>query len=224
MPCPARMRRPIVIAMCCAIPIAFACSSGGGSASPTTPAGATITSLPTPINTPSTDPAEALRLFVQRRTNQGFAGNCDKAEHPDDVGKQCARLRGTRNGLLAYEVGPTFAEYIMLIILQPTADGWTIAHLENRDPNLPPVPGIPWPIEVGAHLVVAGTAPGCLNIRASPGRTYQQTDCFDDGVEVTIVAGPSDADGLEWWQLQGSGWADGEYLRYPDEGPTPTPN
>jgi hypothetical protein len=72
-------------------------------------------------------------------------------------------------------------------------------------------------------VVVAGTAPDCLKIRASPGLAGEEVGCLDDGTEVTVVAGPSDADGLEWWQLEGHGWASSQYLRYPDEGPTPTP-
>jgi hypothetical protein len=217
------MRRPIIITLCCAIAtLAIACSSGGGVATPTTPAGITTTPVATPINTPATDPEEALRRYVQRVTNQSFVADCDKAERPGDVGKQCARLRGERNGLLAYEVGPTFAEYIMLIILQPTVDGWTIAHFEHRDPRLPPAPGIPWPLEIGAHVVVAGTAPDCLKVRATPGLNGNQTECLDDGTAVEVVAGPADADDLEWWQIKDHGWASSQYLRYPDEGPTPT--
>ena len=94
-------------------------------------------------NAPSTSPEQALALYVERRLSQGFVANCDDAERPQDTGKQCARLRGERDGMRAYELGPTFGEYTRLIILQPANDTWTIAVLENRDPNGPPVPGVP---------------------------------------------------------------------------------
>ncbi|MDZ4278140.1 MAG: hypothetical protein U1B78_03265, partial [Dehalococcoidia bacterium] len=93
-----------------------------------------------------TPPEEALRLFVQRRLNQGFVPNCDDAKRPDDIGKQCARLRAERDGLLAFELGPTFAEYTRLLILQPVDGTWTIVHSETRDLSQPPPEGIPWPL------------------------------------------------------------------------------
>jgi hypothetical protein len=51
----------------------------------------------------------------------------------------------------------------------------------------------------------------------------QQVDCIDDGETVTINAGPVELDDLEWWQLEGHGWAAGAWLRYPDEAEDVTP-
>jgi len=206
-----------VSALSIAALLAFACRDGAGPAPDGTETG------PTP--TASTPPDEALRLYVQRRTQQSFVADCDDARRPDDVGKQCARLRGERNGLLAYELGPTFGEYTTLIILERAGGSWTIAHLENRNPNLPPVPGIPWPLEVGVTAVVAGTG-DCLRVREQPGVASPQVDCIDDGETVTINAGPVEMDDLEWWQLEGHGWAAGAWLRYPEDAApdaTPTP-
>jgi len=197
--------------------LATACGDGGGGA--TAPDG--TQAGPTP--TASTPPEEALRLFVQRRLGQGFVTDCDEAQRPGDVGKQCARLRGERNGLLAYELGPTFSEFTRLIILERAAGSWTIAHLENRDPDLPDVPGIPWPLQIGATVIVAGTG-DCLRVRSQPGVNSPQVECIDDGQTVTINAGPVEQDDLEWWQLEGYGWAAGAWLRYPDEAePEATP-
>jgi hypothetical protein len=211
------MHRYPAFALLCAALVLAACgtanapSDGGDGASPTS-------------GTPSVAPEEALRLFVQRRLNQGFVADCDNAQRPDDVGKQCARLRGERNGLLAYELGPTFSEYTRLIILQRVGDSWTIAHQENRDPDQPPVPGIPWPIELRANLVVAGTAPDCLRVRERPGLRAPELTCIDDGIAVTVESGPVEIDGYEWWQLEGyDGWVAGNWLRYPDEAATPAP-
>jgi hypothetical protein len=189
--------------------LSLRCGDGGGSSAPD---GTNVG----PTATASTPPEEALRLYVQRRLGQGFVQECEDARRPDDVGKQCARYRGERNGLLAYELGPTFSEYTRLIILERAGGSWTIAHLENRDPSLPDVPGIPWPLEVGITAVVAGTG-DCLRVRSQPGTGSPQVDCIDDGETVTIVAGPVELDDLEWWQLEGYGWAAGAWLRYPDE-------
>lgn len=202
--------------MACAAALAIGCLGGGGGSEGGTP---------TPnASLPSTPPEDVLRLYVDRRLFAGFVANCDDAKQPEDVGKQCARRVAERDGLLAYELGPTFSEYTRLIILKAVGDTWTIEHLEERNPNEPPPPGVPWPIEVGAQLVVAGTAPDCLRIRDRAGLRGGEVACIDDGIAVTVVSGPVEVDGLEWWQLEAYGWAAGTYLRYPDEaGATETP-
>ena len=195
----------LVAALC--VGVGLACRGGGGSDG--TAAG--------PTTTAATPPEEALRLYVQRRLGQDFVQNCDDAERPGDVGKQCARFRGERNGLLAYELGPTFSEFTRLIILERAAGSWTIAHLETHDPSAPPIPGIPWPIEVGATVVVAGTD-DCLRIRERPGVLAPQVNCLDDGTVLTIEDGPVEADDFEWWRI-GDGWAAGPWLRYAEDAP-----
>lgn len=170
-------------------------------------------------------PEEALRLWVERRLRQGFVADCSGAQRPGDVGKQCARFRAERDGMLAYEMGPVFSEYTRLIILKRAGDTWTIEHLEERDPALPPVPGIPWPLQVGASVVVAGTG-DCLRVRDRPGVEGTELDCLPDGTAVTLSSGPVENDDLQWWQLEGYGWSAGNWLRYPEEataGPTATP-
>ena len=203
-------------ATACAAAIAAACFGGdssGGDGTPTPDA-----------SVPATPPEEVLRLYVDRRLFAGFVADCADAKRPDDIGKQCATRVAERDGLLAYELGPTFSEYTRLIILKPVGDTWTIEHLEERNANEPPPPGIPWPIQIGADLVVAGTAPDCLRIRDRAGLRGGEVTCIDDGIVVTVVSGPVEVDGLEWWQLEGYGWAAGTYLRYPDEaGATATP-
>lgn len=206
------------IALAAAAAFAIACgltdNDGGG------PVGA-ATATPAATQTATTPPEEALRRYVNR-LGQGFVPNCDDAERPQDVGKQCARLLGEREGLLAYALGPTFSGPTRILILAPEAGDWKLVRSEIVDPNLPAVPGIPWPLEVGATVVVAGTAPDCLKVRQGPGLGSAEIGCLEDGTEVTIVAGPAEADELEWWQLEGHGWAAGSYLRYPEEPPAPT--
>ncbi len=206
----------VAVAVVALSALAIACSSRNDAG--TAPGATPPASGGTP--TAATAPEEALRLYVERRFVLGFTPDCDQAQRPGDVGKWCARFRGERDGMLAYELGPTFGEYVQLIILKPADGSWTIARLENRDPNLPPVPGIPWPLELGANVIVAGTG-DCLRIRESPGVRAPEKDCLDDGTVVTVSDGPVEADGFEWWRLEGyAGWAASNWLRYPEEAPT----
>jgi hypothetical protein len=169
-------------------------------------------------DTPGTAAEEALRLYVERRLSQGFVADCEEAQRPDDVGKQCARFRGERDGLRAYELGPTFGEYTRLIILQPAAGTWAIAHMETRDPSLPPVPGIPWPLRVGATVVVAGADP-CLRVREHAGTLANEVTCLENGTAVTISNGPVEIDTFQWWELEGYGWSASNWLRYQEDAP-----
>ncbi|MCH7954001.1 MAG: hypothetical protein IIC25_08930 [Chloroflexi bacterium] len=205
----------VLLAMC-VLTLASACGLTGNGEAPA----ATPTAIPS--TTSAVPPQEALRRYVQNRFQQSFVANCDDAVRQEDVGKRCARLRGERNGMLAFELGPTFSEYDQLIILKPAADDWTVVHLENRDPNQAPVPGVPWPIEVAADLIVAGAEP-CLRVRERAGLQAPEVTCLDDGTLVTIGEGPVDIDDLEWWRLEGYGWAAGNWLRYPEDVPEVAP-
>ena len=171
---------------------------------------------------PVIPPEEALRLYVERRLSLGFVDDCDEARRPDDVGKQCARLRGVRNGMRAYELGPTFGEYSRLLILEQAGDGWTIAHLERREPGQPPAAGIPWPLAVGETVVVA-VVDDCLQVREHPGLQAPAVACLEDGTVATINSGPVEIDGHQWWQLVGYGWSASGWLRYPEEAPASGP-
>lgn len=213
-----RLTAPFAVAsLTVALLLLTACSSSGGNSS-TTP-GPTGQATSAPV----AEPEEALGIYVQRRLSQGFVADCDDAQRPDDVGKQCATRLGERNGLIAFALGPTFSEYTQILILQQLDGAWTIAAQEAHDPDGPDVPGIPWPLDVGAEVVVAGAAPDCLKVRQEPALTGQELDCISDGTSATIIAGPQHADEIEWWQLENLGWAASNYLRYPDSGiPEPT--
>ena len=200
--------------------LAVACSSGGGKISSTPAPGGT------PNGTPAIPPEDALARYVQNRLSQGFVADCVKAQRPGDVGKQCAQKLGERGDLLAYALGPTFSEPTRILVLKPESGDWTLVTIDNLDPNQPGAPGIPWPLEIDAQVVVAGTAPDCLKVREAPGLGGAQLDCINDGTRVTVVAGPVEQDSIVWWQLQELGWAAADYLRYPEEAvaATPTPN
>jgi hypothetical protein len=216
-------RQALFAAMLAVAVIALACSSSGTSPTPTNtqPPGSTVEpSTPAAGETPATTAEEAIQRYVQNRLIQGFVADCSKAKRPDDVGKQCAKLLGKRGDLRAYALGPTFSDPTRTLVLKPENGDWTLLYIQNIDANSPP--GIPWPLEVGAQVVVAGTAPDCLKIRVAPGTGSEQTDCINDGLTATVVAGPVQQDDIEWWQLEGRGWVAGDYLRYPDQVPAAT--
>ena len=208
-----------VTALCAIAALAAGCGLGGGDGG-----GQDGESTPVAVATP---PEEALRLYVQRRLLQGFVDDCDEARRPDDIAKQCARFIGERDGMRAYELGPTLAPYTRLIILAQVDDAWTVVHLERRDPAQPATPVIPWPLRIGATVVVT-TTDDCLRVREEPGLDAREVDCLDNGSVVTISGGPVEVDDLEWWQLGGrEGWSASNWLRYPEEAaatsPTATP-
>ena len=208
-----------VTALCATAALAAGCGLGGDDAG-----GQAGESTPVVLAPP---PEEALLLYVQRRLLQGFVPDCDEAERPDDIAKQCARFVGERDGMRAYQLGPTFAPHTRLIILAQVDDAWTVVHLERRDPAQPPASGIPWPLRIGATVVVTITD-DCLRVREEPGLDGREIDCLENGSVVTISGGPVEAGDLEWWQLAGfEGWSASNWLRYPEEAaatdPTATP-
>lgn len=161
----------------------------------------------------------ALRLLVEGLLNRRLSGECAQARRPDDVGSVCYSLREQRADMQAYDLGPTFSEPTMLVIVRREETGWTIVRGENVDP-LNPIAGIPWPIQLGDRLVVTGTG-DCLRARQEPNLQGEVQACLPDGTEVFIQEGPREADGYIWWRLAGWGWSADQWLRYPEEGATP---
>ena len=201
-----RLLGVILVLMC----VTAACTSGDSEGRTSTPdATERIEQL-----VATAGPAEeVLRTWVQDHLSQGFVARCEDSQRPGDVGKQCARLHSERNGLLAYQLGPTFSEFTRLFILEQQNGVWAIIHEETHSAELTT---IPWPIEVGASVIVTVDS-ACLQVRDQPGLSAVPIDCLDNGVEVTISAGPAERDGLTWWRLDGEGWSAGEWLRYPAE-------
>ena len=67
-------------------------------------------------------------------------------------------------------------------------------------------------LQVGGLATVNAGSGDCLNVRAGPGRGATINRCVADRTIVRVLAGPVAADGTNWWQLEGLGWASGEYL------------
>ncbi|RMG79972.1 MAG: SH3 domain-containing protein, partial [Chloroflexi bacterium] len=120
---------------------------------------------------------------------------------------------------------PTTENIIALPQITPTTSDQGIAYplptFALEGPTLEPVYLSPTPetIAVGKTVRVFDVAPDQLNIRNNPGTT-DSVVLFraDDGAQFIIIGGPTQADGLTWWQVQNpvnpaeTGWAAANYL------------
>jgi hypothetical protein len=68
-------------------------------------------------------------------------------------------------------------------------------------------------IQAGAEMAVGNLETGsCLNLRDSPGTNGRVLQCLPLGQRVRLLAGPRDADGYHWWQVDQGGWLAETYL------------
>lgn len=101
----------------------------------------------------------------------------------------------------------------------------TFTPVPTATPTPTPTPTpVPPPVDIavgGFVRVVDG-----VNFRTEPSTAGQLIRTLADGVVLEVVGGPTDAEGLTWWQLRdvdGSlGWAASQYLA-PVAPPTPAP-
>ncbi len=192
---------------------------------------------PDPTPTPEVTPtvvagvgqAAALARYVQNNLGAEYAGECAAATVEEDVGKYCTNKLGEREGVHAYVLGLTFSEFSELVMLQERAGAWQIVETLPITPTNAAIPGIPWPLVVGAEVVVTGTG-DCLNVRTEPAiQVANVADCIGDGTVISLAEGPVESNDLLWWRVDGrDGWVAADYLRYPDSAadappPTPTP-
>lgn len=66
----------------------------------------------------------------------------------------------------------------------------------------------------GDSGLVAGTG-SCLNLRATASTSAEKVACMDDGTLVSVLGGPTTAEGIVWWNVQFGdkvGWASDEFL------------
>jgi hypothetical protein len=177
---------------------------------------------PTPEPQGSGPAEQALARHVETTLMKPFLEDCSRADASRDVGKVCSVLRGEREGLRAYVLGPTFSEGQQWAIVGQSGGQWNVTNVIPITADNAGVPGIPWPLRAGVDVVVAGagrcqTAGNGLNVREGPTLQQRAVDCVSDGTVLRLGAGPSQGDGYEWWQLQGrTGWVVSAYLRYPD--------
>ena len=98
--------------------------------------------------------------------------------------------------------------------------------LDLQGPTLPAVQftAVPVTLEIGKLAIVSGVDGDELNIRDRPG--VQGTNIVSrvaEGMILTVVDGPQQADGFTWWQVQSAdqtikGWAVSNFLQVASEG------
>lgn len=123
--------------------------------------------------------------------------------------------------------GPTVANgYNWYKLTTPYGTGWAAGQFLVKTSVTPPPPPPP-PPPSGQYApgekvkVIAG-----LYLRTGPGFGYAVITTMPTGTLCTIVAGPTAANGLNWYQVDtpyGRGWAAGEYMARTTTTPPPTP-
>jgi len=198
-----------------------ACFKDGGTSKPGVTA---ATPTPGGKTTPQPgSPEAALAAYVGQKFPIEYVGSCETAQLPGDQGKLCTSFRADRGPMKAYLAGTAFVEFTTWIFMQqqaglPTgqAGQWQVVGEFPIRPQAADVPGIPWPLTVGAQVVVAGTGQ-CLNVRAGPGLGEAAIDCLKDGTTIKLGEGPQVVDDFQWWRIDGrDGWVAADWLRYPD--------
>ena len=129
----------------------------------------------------------------------------------------CSTKKGDRQGAEAYILGPSATNSTEWAFLAQQNGAWQVTQITPITTDNAAVPGIPWPLVQGAEVVVVGTG-ACLNVRTEPKvDPGNAVDCIADGTKIKLAAGPTDANGIQWWQVDGrAGWVAADYLRYED--------
>jgi hypothetical protein len=186
----------------------------------------TPAATPTPEVTPTPDlgtgQAAAIAAYVQSNGST-YAGDCAETTVEEDAGSVCSISRGEREGIHAYVLGLSFSEGSDWLFLEEAGGAWRVVDVTPITPESASVPGIPWPLAVGAEVVIIGTG-SCLNVRTEPGG--DAVDCVAEGTVIVLAAGPQEANDRDWWRVEGrDGWVAADYLRYSDAttDPVPTP-
>ncbi len=105
------------------------------------PYAATATSVPT-----AATPDEAVELAVQHLGGE-YAGVCEGARSPDDLGKICSRFVAACGSARAYLLGRTFSEYNTWLFIVRAPDGWHFARTESL-PLTGSLADVPWPRDI----------------------------------------------------------------------------
>jgi hypothetical protein len=76
-----------------------------------------------PFPPPAATPQEALRLAVES-WGERYAGICEAARSPEDIGKVCSRFVAEQGGFRAYLIGQTFSEYTTWVFIRSVGRQW----------------------------------------------------------------------------------------------------
>ncbi len=103
----------------------------------------------------------------------------------------------------------------------PAGTGWaaSIGLVETTAPPPPPPPA-GGTFDIGDTVRVISS----LRLRSAPSTSGTIITTMASGTVGTVLAGPTNANGYEWWQIQvanGTGWAAGEFLAETTAPPLP---
>jgi hypothetical protein len=212
---------------------AFGVIGGGGDdeddGGDTAVASPTVQATSTPAGS---SPAElALGQYVRQTLQMEYSGDCSTASPGQSpattpgtgatgpastAGGLCSQARGEREGVQAFVLGQPLSEPERWAFVQQNGGAFQVIASPEITAESSAVPGTPWPLTPGATVVITGAAP-CLNVREGPALNQAAVDCIPDGTTITIASGPAEADGYQWWQVEGrAGWVVSDYLRYED--------
>jgi hypothetical protein len=146
----------------------------------------------------------------------GATGSTGATGAPPAGDALCSQARGEREGVQAYVLGRPLSEPTQWVFVQQTGASFAVVSAPQITADTSAVGGVPWPLRPGAEVVVTGAAP-CLNVREGPALNQAAVDCIADGTAIVVASGPVDADGHQWWQVEGrAGWVVADYLRFAD--------
>ncbi len=124
------------------------------------------------------------------------------------------------NGKVAPQASPT-TPAVVQVLPTPTGFGDPTVTVQASAATTPQAPTQPSTnqIAINGWVQVAGTGSG-LVVRDSPAKAGKRLVVIPDGTKAQVVDGPTTADGLTWWKLQGydsknptsSGWCASQYL------------
>lgn len=101
-------------------------------------------------------------------------------------------------------------------ITQPSPTVALPTVVPTEEPEPPDTGGI----EIGGTVVVVGTNPDGLNIRAEASTTSNIQQRVTDTTRLTVLDGPQEGEGYVWWKVRSKkgieGWVVGQYLQ-PDQ-------
>jgi hypothetical protein len=158
-----------------------------------------------PAPAPATAPAAApLRTGVRAVGAGAGTGDCVNVRERPSLGANVRRCLpdGARLQLVEGPVAADGHEWWRLDGL-----GWSVSDYLSA---------VPATLEAGGRARVTAGRGDCLNLRAQPTKAARVIACLPDGTAVKITAGPREADGVTWWELDGNGWGSAEFLMAED--------
>jgi len=165
--------------------------------------------VPTPTFTPTTVPGTAIMVGQPARVTapQGLNVRKDASVQGDRLGRYAP---GTIVSILE---GPIDVDgYRWWRVGTNELAGW-VADGDDAEEWLSPEIGksqpVDRPVRLGDDILVTVGTQGFLKVRANPGLNARVLHNLNDGTQLSIVDGPTDANGYRWWKVSDGGSVEG---------------